>query len=147
MWERCCTSPLMAASGGLVSSPSNNSAQKKYSAFDFELLACYLGICHFRWLLEGRPFYVLTDHKPHTFALHRMSDHWTARQQRHLFFIFEFTTDLRHVAGNDNPVADGLSRPAAAVAPAPHADRWNLWIYSQSPPCEATSLSRWRRWR
>ena len=57
-----------------------NSAQQKYSAFDCELLACYLDIRHFRCLLEGRPFYVLTDHKPLTFALHRLSDHWTARQ-------------------------------------------------------------------
>ena len=96
-----------------------NSAQQKYSAFDRELLACYLGIRHFRWLLEGRPFYVLTDHKPLTFALRRLSDHWTARQQRHLSFISEFTADLRHVAGKENVVADALSRPAAAVAPAP----------------------------
>ena len=95
-----------------------NSAQQKYSAFDRELLACYLGICHFRWLLEGRPFYVLTDHKPLTFALHRLSDHWTARQQRHISFISEFTADLQRVAGKENVVADALSRPAAAVAPA-----------------------------
>jgi predicted lipid-binding transport protein (Tim44 family) len=38
-------------------------AQQKYSAFDRELLACYLAIRHFRWMLEGRKFYVLTDHK------------------------------------------------------------------------------------
>jgi hypothetical protein len=28
-------------------------AQVKYSAFDRELLACYLGIRHFRYMLEG----------------------------------------------------------------------------------------------
>ena len=48
-----------------------NSAQQKYSAFDRELLACYLGIWHFRWLLEGRPFYFLTDYKLLTFMLQR----------------------------------------------------------------------------
>ena len=58
-----------------------DTAQQKYSAFDRELLALYLGIRHFRWLLEGRCFYVLTDHKPLTFALNRISDHWSARQQ------------------------------------------------------------------
>ncbi len=29
-----------------------------------ELLAIYLAIQHFRHFLEGRPFQVLTDHKP-----------------------------------------------------------------------------------
>jgi hypothetical protein len=31
-----------------------SAAQAKYSAFDRELLACYLEIHHFRWYLEGR---------------------------------------------------------------------------------------------
>jgi hypothetical protein len=52
--------------------------QEKYSAFDRELLACYLGIRHFRHLLEGRHFVLYTDHKPLTYALHRVSDPWTA---------------------------------------------------------------------
>ncbi len=30
-------------------------AQVKYSAFDRELLACFLGIYHLRFMLEGRP--------------------------------------------------------------------------------------------
>ena len=33
-----------------------DAAQQKYSAFDRELLACYLSIRHSRWLLEGRCF-------------------------------------------------------------------------------------------
>jgi hypothetical protein len=56
-----------------------DAAQVKYSTFDQELLACYLAIRHFRWLLEGRQFYVLSDHKPLCFALHRLSDAWSAR--------------------------------------------------------------------
>jgi len=94
-----------------------DAAQQKYSAFDRELLACYLSIRHFRWLLEGRVFHVLTDHKPLTFALHRQSDAWSARQQRHLAYVAEFTSDVRHVPGKENVVADALSRPAAVVAP------------------------------
>ena len=43
-----------------------NVAETKYSAFDRELLAVYLAIKHFRHFVEGRPFHVLTDHKPLT---------------------------------------------------------------------------------
>ncbi len=62
-------------------------------------------------MLEGRRFTVWTDHKPLTSALHRVSEPWTARQQRHLAYIAEYTSDLRHVAGLANVVADTLSRP------------------------------------
>ena len=88
-----------------------NTAEQKYSAFDRELLAVYAAIRHFRWALEGRRFYVLSDHKPHTLALHRQSDAWSARQQRHLSYVAEYTSDIRHVPGKENVVADCLSRP------------------------------------
>ena len=84
--------------------------EKKYSAFDRELLAAYLGVRHFRFFLEGRSFSIFTDHKPLTFAMSKVSEPWSARQQRHLAFISEFTTDIQHVTGKENPVADALSR-------------------------------------
>jgi hypothetical protein len=96
-----------------------DAAQVKYSTFDRELLACYLAIRHFRWLLEGRQFYILSDHKPLCFALHRLSDAWSARQQRQLSYIAEFTSDIRHVAGVDNVVADALSSGSGAAGMCP----------------------------
>ncbi|CAI5666193.1 unnamed protein product [Oreochromis niloticus] len=39
-----------------------------------------------------------------------VSDPWSARQQRQLAAISEFTTDIQHVAGKSNHVADCLSR-------------------------------------
>jgi cleavage and polyadenylation specificity factor subunit 1 len=104
-----------------------DTTQVKYSAFDRELLAIYLGIRHFRYMLEGRRFVVLTDHKPLTHALARTTDAWTARQCRQLSYVAEFTSDIRHLKGTDNVVADALSRPpasppavqVAAVAPPP----------------------------
>ena len=84
--------------------------ERKYSAFDRELLALYLGIRHFRYFLEGRQFIVFTDHKPLTFCMAKTSDPWSSRQQRHLAYISKFTTDIRHVQGKDNHVADALSR-------------------------------------
>ena len=86
----------------------------KYSAFDRELLACFYSIRHFRIMLEGRHFQLWTDHKPLLAALHRVSLPWTPRQQRQLAFIAECTSDVRHVPGLANVVADHLSRPPAA---------------------------------
>jgi hypothetical protein len=93
--------------------------EARYSAFDRELWAIFSGIRHYRYLLEGRSFHVLTDHKPLTTALHRVSEPWSAKQQRQLAYIAEFTADIRHIPGKQNVVADTLSRPlAAATRPA-----------------------------
>ena len=87
------------------------SAESKYSAFNRELLAAYSAFRHFRFLLEGRGFTLFTDHKPLTHALFRSSPPWSARQQRHLAYISEFTSDIVHVPGSENSGADALSRP------------------------------------
>ena len=87
-------------------------AETRYSTFDRELLAIYLTIKHFRHFVEGCEFYILTDHKPLTFALSIISDKYTPRQIRHLDYISQFTSDIRHVSGANNPVADALSRSA-----------------------------------
>ena len=87
-------------------------AERKYSTFDRELLALYLTIRHFRYFLEGRQFTAYTDHKPLVTAMAKSTDPLTARQQRQLALISEYTTDIQHVTGKTNVVADCLSRPA-----------------------------------
>ena len=42
----------------------------------------------------------------------KTTEPWLARQQRHLSFISEFSTDIKHLPGKDNVVADCLSRAA-----------------------------------
>jgi hypothetical protein len=85
--------------------------QVRYSTFDRELLAAYSSVRHFRVLQEGRKFRILTDHKPLVSAMNRVTPPWSNRQQRHLSFLAEFTSDLRHTSGSSNVVADTLSRP------------------------------------
>ena len=41
-------------------------SETRCSTFDRELLAIYLSIKHIRYFLEGRTFYIVTDHKPLT---------------------------------------------------------------------------------
>ena len=87
-----------------------NPTETRYSTFDRELLAVYLAIKHFRHLVEGRPFFLVTDHKPLMFALARQSQHHSPRQIRHLDFIAQFTSDIRFLKGSSNAAANALSR-------------------------------------
>ena len=117
-------------------------AERRYSTFDRELLAVYLAIKHFRYFLEGRSFHVLTDHKPLTYALSARADRHSPRQARHLDFIAQFTTDLRHVSGTDNSVADALSRieaNAVTYSTPPLVDYHTMAKAQQTDP-ELTTL-------
>jgi cleavage and polyadenylation specificity factor subunit 1 len=97
-----------------------NPAQQKYSAYDRELLAIYEAVRYFRHMLEARHFTILADHKPLTFAFHQKWDKCSPRQFNHLDFISQFTTDIRHIAGQDNIVANTLSRVEVITAPVSH---------------------------
>ena len=81
--------------------------EKKYSAFDSELLAAYSCLRHFRFMLKGREFTIFTDHKPHT--LFRVSPAWSACQQCHLSYLVESTSSNVPVPGPKNVVADTFS--------------------------------------
>lgn len=94
-----------------------NQAERKYSTYDRELLAAYSAIKHFRYLLEGRKFTLYTDHKPLTFALQQKQEKASPRQFRHLDFVAQYTTDIRHISGKQNIVADTLSRIEALTFP------------------------------
>lgn len=60
--------------------------EQRYSTFDRELLAIYLAIKRFRYFVEGREFFVCTDHKPLTTAISSKSEK-TPRQSRHLDYM------------------------------------------------------------
>ena len=91
-------------------SKSLTPAETRYSTFSRELLAIYLAIKHFRYILEGRDFTIFTDHKPITAAIHTSSDRHSPREARHLDYILQFTSDIQHIKGTANVAADCLSR-------------------------------------
>lgn len=93
--------------------------EKRYSTYDRELLAIFAAVKYFRFMIEGNQFIIFTDHKPITFAFLQNMDKFSPRQSRNLDFIGQFSTDIRHISGKDNIVADALSRVETIATPIP----------------------------
>ena len=87
--------------------------KQRYSTYDRELEAIFQGIRHFQEDIEGRELIIFTDHKPLTFAMNKSAKVTNQRQARQLDFISQYTTDIRHIPGDENSVADALSRIAS----------------------------------
>ena len=90
-----------------------NMEQQRYSAYDRELLAIYKAVKHFRHMLKARHFVILTDNKPLTYAFSHKREKCSPQQFNHLDFISHLTKDIRRISGQDNVVADALSRVEA----------------------------------
>jgi hypothetical protein len=105
--------------------------QMLYSAFDRKLFACVASISHFRYMLEGRPFIIYTDHKPLTFTLGKVSEPWKAMQSRQLS-----KTDIRHIPGSEFIVAPG--GPAVAAVAASPVNRNYVRIAANQRTCQET---------
>ena len=84
-----------------------NSAQKNYTTTEKELLSIVETLNEFRNILLGYEIDVYTDHKNLTFAT---DENISQRQKRWESLVQEFRINIIHIAGNDNIVADALSR-------------------------------------
>ena len=84
--------------------------QKNYSTYNRELLAAYEAVKHFERFLEAREFVLRTDHKPLVYACPQPSNKASPRQRRHLDYILQFNVAVQHISGEENVVADTLSR-------------------------------------
>lgn len=92
-------------------SKAMSATQCRYSVYDRELLAMYAAVKHFRRLIEGCEVTLYTDHKPLTFALTRpASSSDTPRRERQLHYISQFCSSIKYIKGEENTVADALSR-------------------------------------
>jgi cleavage and polyadenylation specificity factor subunit 1 len=85
-------------------------AEARYSVFDKELLAIVASLKKWQSLVSGTDLYIFTDHKPLIGAFKSRKERFSPRQQRHFSIISEYATDIIHIAGADNVVADALSR-------------------------------------
>ena len=87
-----------------------NPAQAKYATIDRELTAIYYAVRKFLYYLEGRKFDIVTDHKPLIYIMGQDQDKAPALRCRQLSYIAQFNTRIVYRAGNENTVADALSR-------------------------------------
>lgn len=87
-----------------------SSSQQNWSTYRRELLAIYRGIKHFEDQIEGRQLTIYTDHKPIIFAFKQKLEKAEPLQREQLIYISQYSTDIRHIKGKENVVADFLSR-------------------------------------
>ncbi|XP_072934931.1 uncharacterized protein [Epargyreus clarus] len=84
--------------------------QSQWPAYYRELLAVYESVQHFRHILEVQHATIYTDHKPLLYAFVQRREKLPPAQLNQLSFIGQFTTDIRYIKGDDNVVADAMSR-------------------------------------
>ncbi|KAG7307845.1 hypothetical protein JYU34_006448 [Plutella xylostella] len=87
--------------------------QAEWPAYYRELLGVYESVQHFRHILEAQHATIYTDHKPLIYAFIQRREKLPPSQLNQLSFISQFTTDIRHIKGEDNVVADAMSRVEA----------------------------------
>ncbi|XP_047990749.1 uncharacterized protein LOC125229853 [Leguminivora glycinivorella] len=84
--------------------------QSQWPAYYRELFAVYESVQHFRHILEVQHVTIYTDHKPLLYAFVQRREKLPPSQLNQLSFIGQFTTDIRYIKGEDNVVADAMSR-------------------------------------
>ena len=85
-----------------------NSAEQNYSVIEKELTAIVWACKHFRPYLLGRPFIIVTDHKPLVWMFNIKEP--SSRLLRWRLLLEEFEFNIEHKAGKRNTNADALSR-------------------------------------
>jgi hypothetical protein len=68
-------------------------------------------------MLEARHFTIFIDHMLITYSLQQKPDKCSPRQFNHLDFVAQFTTDIRHITGQDNVVPYALFRVECVTGP------------------------------
>eukprot|EP00253_Pinus_taeda_P027714 PITA_27714 len=82
--------------------------EQKYSAYDLELAVVIHALKMWRHYLMGRKFLLHTDH--HSLTNYFSQPTLNARQARWVDFLSDFDSDINHLQGKENKVADALSQ-------------------------------------
>ena len=84
-----------------------NSAQRNYTTTEKELLSIVECVKEFRNILFGYTIRVFSDHKN---LVHAATQSQSQRVMRWRLILEEFGPDIQHIKGEDNIVADAISR-------------------------------------
>ena len=84
-----------------------NSPQKNYTTTERELLSIGATLKEFRNILFGYPIQVFSDHKK---MVHAVTVSQSQRVMRQRLILEKFGPDIKHIAGENNVVADTMSR-------------------------------------
>nr|VZI29365.1 unnamed protein product [Spirometra erinaceieuropaei] len=88
----------------------------RFSTFGRWILAVFLAVEHFRHFLEGGGSTVFSDNELLSFALKSTSDKHKPREIGQVDYISQFTSDIRHIDGSYNGVADAPPGPPSQIS-------------------------------
>ncbi len=94
-------------------------AERNYPVHEQEELSIHTALKEWRHYLHGQPFKVYTDHRSLTHLF--TQPYQSKRQLRWMEFLSEFKFEIVYVKGEENVVADALSRRADHAAEEPAA--------------------------
>ena len=89
--------------------------ESRYSTFDRELLSIFCAVKKWKDLLICVDVTVFTDYKPIIGAVKNPKTRDSQRQERQIAIINEYCSDVVHISGKENIVADTLSRQQVLV--------------------------------
>ena len=87
------------------------STTKVRSTFNRELTAMYMAVRHFRFRIRGRKLIFRTDHKSLINAMSNPEGQHSPQERRMLYHLKEYMPTVLHLPGDQNIIADFLSRP------------------------------------
>ena len=89
------------------------------SVFNRELTALYFAIRYYKHRILGKRLIVRTDHKSLVKAVNNGIGEHSVREARMISYIKEYCPEMRFLSGEENVVADWLSRPNKDPATTP----------------------------
>lgn len=117
--------PITANNIVYIVSKSLTASQRRYPAFKKELWAIVCCLRKMHVLLWGRPFHVLTDHRPLTYLFSASKVSFVVEQWLDVIQDYSFT--IEHVPGVHNVLPDALSRLYESVYVDPERERaWGV---------------------
>ena len=90
-------------------------SERNYAAYELELYAVVRAVEHFRMFLLGKEFFLRTEHAPLCNLLRRDLPP-TTRVKRWILCLSEYNFKIEYQRGQDNVIADVLSRLPFASA-------------------------------